>query len=129
MNEKLSNFIEKLFKYNYEETSISNDYSYYVHVNMAGKRIHLSQKEKTIEKITNDLINSTDKYKVYVVDVGINPSKLRRLRINSFWKILIILKLDSNDNINDFSLHFPYIENEDFVKKFMDDLFSKKAKQ
>ncbi len=126
MNEKLSNFIEKLSKYNYEETSISNDYSYYVHINMIGKRVHLSQKEKTIEKISNNLIVSTDKYKVYTIDVGINPSELRRLRINSFWKILIIIKLDPNDNINDFSIHFPYLENEDFVKRFMDDLFPKK---
>lgn len=127
MNEKLSNFIERLSKYNYEETCISNDSAYYVHVNMNGKRVHLAQKEKTIDKITNHLITSADKYKVYVVDVGVNPYKLRKLRINSYWKILIILKLDPNDNINDFSIHFPYLENEYFVEKFMDDLFPKKT--
>lgn len=124
MKEKLTDFIEKLSKYNYEESSISNDYSYYVHINMIGKRIHLSQKEKTIEKITNNLIVSSDYYKVYVVDAGVNPHTLRKLRINSYWKILLVLKLDSNDNIIDFSIRFPYLDNDDFIKKFMNDLFS-----
>ena len=44
--------------------------------------------------------------------------------INGYWKILIILKLDEQDNIIDYSLNFPYVQNEEFVKKLMRELFN-----
>lgn len=47
-----------------------------------------------------------------------------KMCINGYWKILIILKLDEQDNIIDYSLNFPYVQNEEFVKKLMMELFN-----
>lgn len=47
-----------------------------------------------------------------------------KICINGYWKVLLVLKLDEQDNIIDYSLNFPYVQNEEFVKKLMRKLFN-----
>lgn len=119
-------FINKLSKYNYKEINIDDDYDYYVHMNNRGKRCHISKRDRTIENISNNLILTSDKYRVFTIDIGCDYRRQLKMRINGYWKILIILKLDEQDDIIDYSLNFPYMQNEEFVKKLMRELFNEK---
>ncbi len=117
-------FINKLNKYNFKEINIEDDYDYYVHMNNRGKRCHTPKKDRTIENISNNLILTSDKHRVFTIDIDCDYRRQLKMCINGYWKILIILKLDEQDNIIDYSINFPYVQNEEFVKKLMRELFN-----
>lgn len=119
-------FINELSKYNFKEINIDDDYDYYVHMNNRGKRCHISKKNRTIENISNNMILTSDKHRVFTIDIGTDYRQQLKMRINGYWKILIILKLDEQDNIIDYYLNFPYVKDDEFVKKFMKELFNEK---
>lgn len=96
----INEFENKLIKFKAKRINLEQDYEYYVHINLNGKRCHLSKEDKSIEKLFNKTIKSSDNYLSYVIDINNRPSDFVKMRINCFYRVLIIVKVNSNTIID-----------------------------
>ncbi len=116
----VTDFEKKLNKFKAKKINLNDDYEYFVRIGLNGKRCHLSKEDKSIKKLSKNIIKCSDNYLCYVIDVNNKAGDFVKKKINCFYKVLILVKVDNNIII-DYAIFFPIID-DDLSKKIRSEL-------